>query len=50
MVSNAIQEIQSKHIDIRYHYVWECIEQRKIEALFIKETENPTNIYKYIIY
>ena len=36
MASNTVQEIQSKHIDIRYHYVQECIEQCKIEVSFIE--------------
>jgi len=41
MASNTIQEIQSKHINIRYHYIRECVEQQEIEVLFIEGAENP---------
>jgi len=28
--SNPVQEKRSKHIDIRYHYVRDCIEEKKV--------------------
>ena len=45
MSSNAVQEIRSKHINICYHYVRECIERKKIEVFFIEGTNNPADMF-----
>ena len=45
MSSNPVQERRSKHIDIRYHYVRECIEDRKIAIYFIDGSHNPANLF-----
>jgi hypothetical protein len=31
--SNPVQEIRTKHIDIKYHYVHECIADKKIRVI-----------------
>jgi hypothetical protein len=38
LASNPAQEHRSKHIDIRYHYIRECVEEQKISLTYI-----PTN-------
>ena len=43
--SNPVQERRSKHIDIRYHYVRECIEERKIAIYFIDGSHNPADLF-----
>jgi hypothetical protein len=43
--SNPVQERRSKHIDIRYHYVRECIEEKKISIFFIDGSSNPADLF-----
>jgi len=42
--TNPVQEKRSKHIDIRYHYVRDAIEDDKIKLYYIDEARNPTDI------
>ena len=42
--SNPVQEICTKHIDLKYHYVHECIAKGKIEVFFIPSEDNTANI------
>jgi hypothetical protein len=43
--SNPVQERRTKHIDIRYHYIRECIENNKIDMFFISGDENPADMF-----
>ena len=43
--SNPVQERRTKHIDIRYHYVRDCIENVDIEVFFIEGKENPADMF-----
>jgi hypothetical protein len=43
--SNPVQERRSKHIDIRYHYVRQLIEEKKIDLFFIEGAENPADLF-----
>ena len=43
--SNPVQEIRTKHIDIRYHYVRECIAEKKIEVFFVPTEDNPADLF-----
>ena len=43
--SNPVQERRSKHIDIRYHYVWQLIEEKKIDLFFIEGAEKPADLF-----
>jgi hypothetical protein len=38
--SNPVQEIRTKHIDLKYHYVRECIAEGKIEVFFVPSEDN----------
>ena len=42
--SNPVQEKWSKHIDICYHYIWQCIEEGHVTLYFVKGAENPANM------
>ena len=43
--SNPVQEWQMKHIDIHYHYICQCIEDKNIELMFIEGSKNPADIF-----
>jgi len=43
--SNPVQERRTKHIDIRYHYVRQLIEEGKIDLFFIEGAENPADLF-----
>jgi hypothetical protein len=34
-----------KHMDIRYHFVWDYIEDGAIKIIFVKSEENDSNIF-----
>ena len=43
--SNPVQEKWSKHIDIHYHFIRQCVEEKKISLYFIKGAENPADMF-----
>ena len=43
---NPVQEIRTKHIDIKYHYVRECIAERKIKMFFIPSEDNTADLHQ----
>ena len=43
--SNPVQEKQSKHIDIRYHFIRQCVEEKKISLYYVKGAENPADMF-----
>ena len=43
--SNPVMERRSKHIDIRYHYIRELIEDKKVEVFYISTDENPADLF-----
>ena len=43
--SNPVTERRSKHIDIRYHYIRELIEEKKVEIFYISMDENPAYLF-----
>ena len=45
MASNSVTEKQSKHIDIRYHYIQEIVADGKINLYFIEANDNPTDMF-----
>ena len=40
-----MQEKQLKHMDVRYHYVHECYENRHIELWYIQTEDNPADMF-----
>jgi len=43
--SNPTQEKRSKHIDIRYHYIRQCVEEKKVSLYFVEGAENPADMF-----
>ena len=43
--SNPVQEIHTKHIDIKYHYMHECIAEKKIDMFFIPSEQNTADLF-----
>jgi len=43
--SNPVQEWQTKHIDIHYHYICECIKDGKVSVYFIPDNGNLANMF-----
>jgi hypothetical protein len=43
--SNPVQVCRSKHIDIRYHYVWQLIKEKRIELFFVEGAENTADLF-----
>ena len=43
--SNPVTERRSKHIDIRYHYIRELIEDKKVKVFYISTDENPADLF-----
>ena len=44
ITSNPVTEKWSKHIDIRFHYIWEVIERKLAEVFFIDGDKNPADL------
>ena len=44
IASNAVTEKRTKHMDIRYHYIKEVVEQGKVRLYFVKTDENPADM------
>jgi len=45
IASNPVQERCTKHIDVRFHYVRDLIEQKRIDVVWIPTDENSTDIF-----
>jgi hypothetical protein len=45
MVQNASSVVRTRHIDIRYHYVRENLEEGIINIEFVKSIENNSDIF-----
>jgi hypothetical protein len=44
LAQNQMQEHRSKHIDIRYHYVRECVEDGRVKLVYIPTNEQAADI------
>jgi len=44
LASNEIQEKRTKHMDIRFHHIRECISEKKIEILYAPTQDNPADL------
>lgn len=43
--TNPVTEHRSKHIDIRYHYIREIVDNSKVQIYFVEGEENPADIF-----
>ena len=49
MIKNSVLHDRSKHIDIRFHYIWECADLGLIKIDFIRTEEQLDDIFtKYL--
>ena len=39
LASNPAQEVRSKHIDIRYHYICEQVENKRVRLFYVPTNE-----------
>ena len=44
MASNPMTEARSKHIDIKWHSIWELVSDKIIELFFVEGAQNPADI------
>ena len=45
IASNPVQEKCSKHIDLRYHYIRDVVQDGKVELFFVEGTQNPVDMF-----
>jgi hypothetical protein len=45
IASNPVQEKRSKHIDLRYHYIRDVVQNGKVELFFVEGTQNPADMF-----
>jgi len=45
LAKNPIFHDKSKHIDIRFHYLWDCITNKEIEVKYVKTQDHVANIF-----
>ena len=45
LASNPVQEKRIKHIDVRYHYIREVLQEKKVELFFVPTESNPADLF-----
>ena len=45
IASNPVQERRTKHIDVRFHYVRDLIEQKRIDIVWVPTDENSADMF-----
>jgi hypothetical protein len=45
IASNPVQERRTKHIDVRFHYVRDLLEQKRIEVVWVPTDNNPADMF-----
>jgi len=49
LANNQVYHARMKHIDVRFHFVWEILDESDIELLNIHTKENPTDMLTKVI-
>lgn len=49
LAKNQVFHARTKHIDVRYHFVWEILEEEKILLQKIHTTENPADMLTKVV-
>ena len=44
LTRNPVNHAATKHIDIRYHFIWECIEDGSVNLKLIRTNDMATDI------
>ena len=45
LIKNPVHHNKTKHIDTRYHFIRQCVEDKKIEILFIRTEDQLADIF-----
>ncbi len=45
ILSNPVTESRSKHIDIRYHYIREVVDNKQVEIFYVDSDNNPADMF-----
>ena len=45
IASNPVQERHTKHIDVRFHYMRDLIEQKRVDIVWVPTDENSTDMF-----
>jgi hypothetical protein len=45
IASNPVQERRTKHIDVRYHYVRDLVEQKRVEIVWVPTDDNIADMF-----
>ena len=45
LTSNPVQEKCIKHIDLRYHFIHDVVQNKQVELFFIEGANNPTDLF-----
>ena len=49
LATNQVYHAQTKHIDVRFYFVWEILNDGNIELLKIHTTENPVDMLTKVV-
>jgi len=50
LAKNQVYHVRTKHIDVKYHFVWDVFEDGDIEVKKIQTKDNPTNMLTKVIF
>ena len=45
MASNSVIEKCNKHVDIKWHGIWEFVHEKLVELYFVKGSNNPADMF-----
>ena len=45
LASNPVQEKRIKHIDLRYHFIHDVVQNKQVELFFIEGTNNAMDLF-----
>ena len=45
LASNPVQEKRIKHIDLRYHFIRNVVQNKQVELFFIEGASNPADLF-----
>ena len=49
LVKNKVYHARMKHIDVKYHFVWDVLEDGDIEVMKIHTKDNPADILTKVV-
>ncbi|MCO5567131.1 hypothetical protein L7F22_020817 [Adiantum nelumboides] len=44
LVRNPVYHSKAKHVDVKYHFIWEMVEDKQIQLVKVHTTDNPIDI------